>query len=217
MCLTAPRLVPFSIQREWTQDGMVILRAEISLPQPVWEDRTARRIRRFYRAQARAYLRYCQRLLLPQLQICRQEALDTSTPFTPAEARLDYHLTYDDGRFLSLYTQSMETGLPAGAQCSRHGDTWDLASGYPAPLTAFCPRSHRKILLAAAADAIRQQEAAGSAQYRPDWPRQLRRAFNSRNYYLTAEGLVFFYPMYALAPPLEGIPSFTVPFTLPQN
>lgn len=50
------------------------------------------------------------------------------------------------------------------------------------------------------------------AQYHPHWRRALRRAFNPRNYYLTPDGLAFFFPMYALAPAAEGIPVFHVPY-----
>ena len=42
--------------------------------------------------------------------------------------------------------------------------------------------------------------------------RLLRRHFNPQNYYLTAEGLVFFFPMYAIAPSVEGIPTFLFPY-----
>lgn len=68
-----------------------------------------------------------------------------------------------------------------------------------------------------AAGEIRQQEAAGHARYLPGWQRKLRRNFNARNFYLTPEGLVFFYPMYAIAPAMEGIPSFTVPWNHQQD
>lgn len=205
------RLESFAAEREWTVEGIPVLRAAVTLPQPAWEDATARRIRRFYQLQARSYLRYCQRWLLPQAEAAYREALAASAPLPCFTARLDYRVTCSDGRFLSLYTQSREAGLPGQTQLARHGDTWDLASGYPAPLSAFCPRGYRKRLLAAAEAEIRRQEAAGTAQYRPDWRRQLRRCFNPRNYYLTEEGLAFFYPMYAIAPAMEGIPVFTVP------
>ena len=50
------------------------------------------------------------------------------------------------------------------------------------------------------------------ARYDPEWRKKLRRRFNSRNYYLTEEGLTYFFPMYAIAPAAEGIPVFTVPY-----
>ena len=43
-------------------------------------------------------------------------------------------------------------------------------------------------------------------------PQDLRRRFNSQNYYLTQEGLTVFFPMYAIAPSAEGIPAFTIPY-----
>ena len=44
----------------------------------------------------------------------------------------------------------------------------------------------------------------------------MRRRFNAQNYYLTEKGLTFFFPMYAIAPPVEGIPVFTLPYGTAQ-
>lgn len=56
----------FSAEREWTVEGLPVLTAQVSLPEPVGsENRTTRRIRRYYRAQCRAFLRYCDRWLFP--------------------------------------------------------------------------------------------------------------------------------------------------------
>ena len=56
----------FVTEREWTVDGIPVLTATVTLPQPVEAaDAAARRIRRFYRLQGRCYLRYCERFLLP--------------------------------------------------------------------------------------------------------------------------------------------------------
>ena len=59
---------------------------------------------------------------------------------------------------------------------------------------------------------IHLQEAAGMARYSEGCHRLLRRHFNPQNFYLPPEGLAFFYPMYAIAPAMEGIPVFTVPY-----
>ena len=66
-------------------------------------------------------------------------------------------------------------------------------------------------MLRLAEEAIQQQEEAGIARYHPHCRRALRRHFDARNYYLSDEGLVFFYPMYAIAPAEERIPAFCVP------
>ena len=62
---------------------------------------------------------------------------------------------------------------------------------------------------------IQRQETAGYARYLDGWRRRLRQQFNPMRFYLTPEGLAFFYPMYAIAPAAEGIPAFTVPYTAP--
>lgn len=203
---------PFSVQREWTVEQVPVLSAAVSVPQPVPDrDRAARRIRRYYQTQCRAYLRYCEAELLPQA--AREYRLADSAPPPLFRAELTYQITYQDERFLSLYTQSTESvgGHPLRL---RWGDTWDLAAGCPVPLSAFFPaRSHwRRQLLDAAAEEIQRQERAGMAQYHPHWRKALRRAFNPQNYYLTHDGLAFFFPMYAIAPAAESIPAFQVPY-----
>ena len=100
-----------------------------------------------------------------------------------------------------------------------------FSASIPSPGRSPCPgkrsspagdllprRSGRRQLLELAARQIQRQEQAGTARYRPDWRRQLRRRFNPQNYYLTEEGLAFFYPMYAIAPAVEGLPTFLLPY-----
>ena len=50
------------------------------------------------------------------------------------------------------------------------------------------------------------------ARYHDKWRQHLRRSFNRENFFLTPEGLSVFWPMYAIAPAAEGIPTFTLPF-----
>lgn len=205
----------YSVERSWTAEGIPVLTARIALPQPTGRsDRIALRIRRYYRGQARAYLRYCEHQLLPMAAAACRTALENSTPLPDLTAELTYRVTYSEGGFWSLYTQSREPSEDGRTLLRRWGDTWDLRTGYPVPLSRFLPsRSSRKRQLTAlAANEIQRQEQAGHARYLPDWPRRLRRCFNAMRFYLTAEGLVFFYPMYALAPPVEGIPAFLCPW-----
>lgn len=209
------KMEPFAAEREWTVEGIPVLSAEAAVPQPVpAADRTARRIRRYYQLQLRAFLRYCEKWLLPQAAAEYRAALAASAPLPSFRAELRYEITYQDERFLSLYTQSREVTTPGQTLLTRRGDTWDLAAGYPVPLTAFFPpRSPwRRKILSVAAEEIRRQERAGIARYHEGWPRLLRRRFNPQNYCLTPEGLAVFFPMYAIAPAAEGIPTFVLPY-----
>lgn len=206
---------PFAAEREWTVEGIPVLAAAVSVPQPVPAgDRVSKRILRYYRLQCRSYLRYCERWLLPQAEAEYRAALSASLPLPRFRAELTYHVTYNEGGLWSLYTQSRETAGSGPSLLTRRGDTWDLNAGYPVELSSFFPpRSPwRKRLLTLAAEEIQRQEAAGVSRYHDSWRRELRRRFNAQNFYLTAEGLAFFFPMYAIAPPAEGVPTFVLPF-----
>ena len=205
----------FTAEREWTVDGIPVLTAAVSLPRPVpAADRVPRRIHRYYQLQCRSFLRYCERFLLPRAAAEYRAALEASAPLPVFRAELGYRVTWNSGGLWSLYTQSRETAPGGPALLTRRGDTWDLSAGYPAPLSAFFPpkTAWKKQLLTQAEGEIQRQEAEGTARYREDWRRQLRRSFNSQNFYLTEAGLSVFYPMYAIAPAAEGVPVFTLPY-----
>lgn len=206
---------PFAAEREWTVEGIPVLAASVTVPRPEPPaGSVSRRIHRYYQLQCRAYLRYCERWLLPQAEAEYRAALAASAPLPCFRAELDYRVTYNQGGLWSLYTQSREVTLPGQTLVTRRGDTWDLASGYPVPLSDFFPpRSpwKRRLLDLAAAE-IERQEKAGTARYHEAWRKELRRRFNPQNFYLTSEGLSFFFPMYAIAPGVEGVPTFLLPY-----
>ena len=201
-------------EREWTVEEIPVLTAAVSLPEPVpAADRISRRIRRYYQLQCRSFLRYCEAYLLPLAAAEYRAALAASQPLPRFHAELTYQVTYNEGGLWSLYTQSREQGPGGQTALLRRGDTWDLASGYPVALSALFRRSgwRRRLLEAVEAEAA-QRTAAGVSQYHEGVRRRLRQYFNPQNFYLTGEGLAVFYPMYAIAPAMEGIPVFTIPY-----
>ena len=202
-------------EREWTVEEIPVLTAAVSLPEPVpAADRISRRIRRYYQLQCRSFLRYCEAYLLPLAAEEYRAALAASQPLPRLHAELSYQVTYNEGGLWSLYTQSREQGPGGQTALLRRGDTWDLASGYPVALPALFPRRSgwkRRLLEAVEAEAARRA-AAGVSQYHEGLRRRLRQYFNPQNFYLTGEGLAVFYPMYAIAPAMEGIPVFTIPY-----
>lgn len=200
----------FAAERQWELEGIPVLTAGVSLPRPTASDRTSRRVGRYYRAQARAYLRYCDHFLFPMAVAACRAALEDSRPLPRFRAELTHRVTYDHDGFWSLYTQSREPEADGRTLLRRWGDTWDLRTGYPAELRSFFFRRSgwKRLLLERAEAEIRQQEAAGYTRYLPGWRRGLRRSFNPLRYYLTEEGVAFFYPMYTIAPAEAGIPVF---------
>jgi len=209
------RTEPFAAEREWEVEGVPVLQAAARVPQPVpAADRITRRIKRFYQLQCRSFLRYCERCLYPQAAAEYRSALEASRPLPVFRAELDYRVTYNEGGLWSLYTEIREAMGSGPATLTRRGDTWDLAEGYPAPLKDFFPAgtAWKKQLLTRAAEEMERRERAGAGRWREGWRRELRRSFNPQNFYLTGEGLAFFWPMYAIAPAPEGVPVFLLPY-----
>lgn len=205
---------PMEAERVWNAEGVPILRARASLPQPSAADRRWRKIRAFYRLQNRAFFRYCQGELRPWAEREWRTARENSLPAPDFRAELTFQETFRAGRWWSLYTELWENAAPGPSSRRRWGDTWDLSSGYPVALSAFfAPRVRwKRKLLTIAAEEIERREKRGLSVYHPDWRRRLRRCFNPRDYYISPDGLTFFFPMYALAPPMEGVPSFVCPW-----
>lgn len=147
---------PFAAEREWEVEGIPVLAAAISLPEPVGAGSAlTRRIRRYYQLQCRAFLRYCEHWLLPQAAAEYRAALETSRPLPCFRAELGYRVTYNEGGLWSLYTQSRETGPPAAGFCSaggipgiwRRGIRWRSAAFSPPGTDGkkrCCPRRQRK-------------------------------------------------------------------------
>lgn len=208
------KLEPFLARREWTVDGIPVLTAELSLPRPVGEGgRVARRLARYYQLYARSYLRYCERWLFPQSAEACRLALETSAPLPQDSARLSYCVTCNGGGVLSLYTESVER-CGGRLERRRHGDTWDLFTGYPIPLAACFPKKSpwRKALLRLSEAEIERRERAGAARYQEGWRRLLRRNFNPDHFYLSETELFWFWQMFTIAPSAEGVPVFSMPF-----
>lgn len=197
--------------RAYPPDDLPLLTAQLRLPR--WDGTGGTRFDRFYRAYARAFFSYCQNVLLPQAQAALDIARQNGGALPEWEIRLDTVVTFSNDRLLSLYTDTTER---CGGQrlLLRRSETWELSDGSLLSMDSLFPggKPWRRQLLRAAADRIRQQQEQGIARYHPDWQRRLRTAFNTDRFYLTEQGLSFYYQMYAIAPAAEGIPVFTIPW-----
>ena len=200
-------------EKVWEEEGVSVLIARICLPQLGGSSRRARRFNRYYRRFCRAYLRYCEQALLPAAAAQCRDALARSALWAPMCVSLRYTVSRCGGGLLSLYTDAREGQGFARPVTVRRADTWDLTVGLPMPLSEFFPRhcrARRRLLDFARAEARRQSEH-GAAFY-PDCRIALRRALNTRNFYLGADALHFFYPMYTVAPGSEDIVVFDLPY-----
>lgn len=210
--MTEPlQIKPYFAEHTFSDGDVPLLTVSAHLP--IWEGEHGKRFNRYYRAYSRAFMRYCQTSLLPMAQEVYHQAKENGGMIPDWHATLRTTLTCHCGTVVSLYTDSIEQ-LGEQRIVLRRGDTWDMASGTPLRLVdLFPPRAHvRKRLLTTAQEQIEREERLGLYRYLPDWRGRLRRSFHPQHFYIDDEGLTFFYQLYAIAPPSEGIPTFFLPY-----
>ena len=201
-------------EKAWDTDSIPVLHASVTLPQLALPTRRARRFDRYYRHLGRAYFAYCEQMLLPWAKAQCKAALESSAAWTHTLCEMSYRVTLREDDVISLYIDAKETNGPVPRLVLRRADTWDLNAMLPMPMGEFFPKRapYRKRLITLARETAQTQMAQGVAVYDENYRSLLRRAFSSRNYYLTDAGLCFFYPMYAVAPSAEGVVTFTAPY-----
>ena len=197
--------------RRYPPDDLPLLTAEIRLP--TGSGNRCRAFERYYAAYRRAFFSYCEGDVFPRARAALEAARQTGGALPEWTVTLDTRVTLQREDLVSLCTDTVERtgGRPL---VLRRAEAWDLtrcALLTPADLFPAEPYWKRR-LLGAAAEQIRQQYRRGTALYRPDWQRRLRTAFSRDHFYLTDQALCLFYQMYAIAPPAEGIPVFSIPW-----
>lgn len=209
-----PRLAEaLTEERTWDDGGITVLSASVTLPQLDGESCAARRFNRYYRRFCRAYLAYCDKVLLPDAAGSCRAAMETSAPWSAARAELSWRASLSRGDILSVVCDSDERVCGMPPFFIRRAEVWDLGMGLPIPAQEFFPpHTHlRRTLLRFARGEVRERAESG-ALFRDNWRVMLRRALDTRNYCLSGEGLVFFYPLGAIADAKEGIVSFTMAY-----
>ena len=171
------------------------------------------RFNRYYRACADTFERCCRRELLPRAESAYCRALENAGPLPQWEAALVCQVTMENDKLVSLRCDTTVSGMPYPT-AARRGDTWDLRRELLISLQdCFLPRTPwKRLLLEYAAAQIGAQEAQGLAHYHEDWQKRLYRAFRPQDFYLTDEGLCFFFSPGAIAPAYEGLPTFCLPY-----
>ena len=201
----------FTAERQFPPDDLPLLTAQLRLPR--WNGQGGKRFDRYYAAYARAFFSYCRHTLLPRATQALALAQQSGGAIPDWHIALDTVVTLHTDRLLSHYTDTVEQ-TEGRRLVIRRADTWDLAENTPLAPTRLFPGVSvpRRRLLRAVTEQILRQQEQGTASYHPDWRRAIRAALSTDHLYLTQEHLCLFYQMYTIAPALEGIPVFRIPY-----
>lgn len=208
------RLAPPKTYEEVFRDGeRVLLTLRSRWPQLEESCPGCRRINRYYDALAQ---RWKERWTGPLLADAKAAA-GPETP--PWEARLDFTVTLFQGELFSLYWDVWEDVGRRRPRRLRQGDIWQLPQGTPLTLRELLPQRRwwKGPILEEVRRQIGERLRRGEALFYDGWPSLASRKFSPGRAYLTPEGPVVFYPVEALAPALEGFPSFSLKALLPSG
>ena len=201
----------------WSQaldwEGEPVLLLAQSLPEPEGEGTGAVRLRRYYRRLGALWRERWAQVLYPRACAALAEAREASRPFQPWRAGLEHQITWDDGEVVSLWVDVTEARDKGRSLTVRSAGTWRQSSGAPVALKEVLPegRHWRRTALEEVRRQIGARLAGGESLLYPDAAERAAGEFSPRRFYLTEEGPVLFYPLYALGAHAEGLPRFPLP------
>lgn len=202
-----------------TWEGEPILALSLRYPTFAEDSPGQRRVGRYYRQVVEHWRARWEGTFFQQACAAAAVARAASRPFHCWEATLDYTITYQTDDLFSLYLDACEHTGGQQSLSVRQGDVWAMPSGTPRSLRSFFPPNCRwkAQVLTQATQQIEELLTTGDYQFEENWRKKLVVTFDPARFYLEARGIILFYPLYAIAPHVEGIPTFliTPPTSLP--
>lgn len=202
---TPPKLGRPGLYRQTFREGeRVLLTVKAAWPQLEGDSIGAKRINRYCDALARRWQKRWEGSLLK----AAKAAAGPDTP--PWSAGMDFTVTLLREDLFSFYLEIWEDVGLSRPRRLRLGETWHLPEGVPLPLKEVLSpgRRWRRAVLTEVRRQIEARLESGESLFRADWPRLVVSRFSPQRFYCTEAGPSLFYPVDAIAPSLEGFPTF---------
>lgn len=201
---------------DFTLEEEVVLRCELTWPECTGTWKGLRAINRYYHRVAQVWRKRWEREVYVRACLDLAERRAQGQSFRPWQASLTTQVTRQEVGLLSLIQDAAEQAGYDRPVTVRRGDTWSLETGTPRTMGSFFhgERRWKKRLLAQVEEEAMRRIAEGESLLDPDCAHRLRRLFDRENFCLTGEGMQVFFPMYALGPSAEGVPTFDIALPL---
>ena len=198
-----------SEERLFCAEDIPLLTAQVSLP---YTENNNGRFNRYYRIFQQKFEQYCSKEVFPRAEAAYFRAKEEAGAIPQWRSEVKSTITLEKDGILSLFCDTIVTGTPQ-RQVRRQGDTWDMTRGLFLQLSdCFPARAPWKArLLEHAEKVIESEEKAGLSHYHDGWRSKLRSSFHAHRFYLSEEGLHFFFPFGSLA--AGEISDFLLPFS----
>lgn len=170
-------------------------------------------VNQFYNERTLAFLHYLTHTFAAEALQSYLSSIENNYPVIPYEAQTTYSVTYNHLCIVSLYEDRYLFTGGAHGTTTRYGQTWNLATGKRLELKDFFPNHTAEQWENALISAVVSQASKNPSYYFPELEENVRKNFNSENFFLSPEGLHIFYQQYDIAPYSSGIQVFTIPFS----
>lgn len=205
-----------TMKRTLTYNGTPILTYSISYPKFFCaENKTPlKRINNFFFKKANEFANYCETDLFKEAVSDYKESEKNSYPFHEHQADLNYKVTYNETFVLSLYLDRYVFMGGAHGTTKRVAYTFDLKKQDKMNLSEFFMSGtyYTGYILEEINKQIASQLIQNPGIYFEDYETLTKEYFDSKNFYLTPEGMAIFYQQYDIAPYSTGLPTFLLPY-----
>lgn len=210
-----PVIKQMTIEDTLYYDNTIVVTVKINYPQISSESLTSaeRSFNRFNEISARHLAGYAHTRLQSDAISHYNYAKQNNFPFNSYELLTVFDVTYNKNNLLSLYSDRYEYTGGAHGITLRSAQTWDIIRGGRLTLRGlFIPGyNYRSEILEQITRMAKQNEAQGDF-YFDNLEANIIEYFNPLNFYLTDEGIAFYYPLYTIAPYASGIIVFVIPY-----
>jgi hypothetical protein len=163
--------------------------------------------------QTQKFLDYVNYEMFKNAIVDYQNSQQQGFPFNPYGAFLKYTISYNQNCVLSSYHDQYTYTGGAHGSTLRFGTTYSLKTGRVLPLSYWFKNNYKQRVLEEVTKQADLMNAQQPGLLFEDYRKLLVDTFNEDSYYLSPEGLVFYYGQYDIAPYVAGIITFTIPYS----
>ncbi len=200
-----------SLEKAFTIElaGETLVTVNIAVPQLTPLTAGTQRINRHYKAVLTFWERYARGNLAREARKQYTYFSAQGFPFAPFSLTLTYTVLFLNEQLLSVVLDRYEYTGGANGFTVRQADTWYLASGFP--LHMKLTAKQRKEVCGYITNLAQSQQ---EIMYFEPLPKLVCQFFRENQFYLTPEGVAFFYGEVTIAPHAAGIQTFVIPYEM---
>lgn len=174
----------------------------------------AQAINLHYADLANSMERHVQNVLYPLAAESARYITKNDPPFHSYEFDMSYKITYNSDCITSLYLEQYSFMGGAHGATVRTSDTWDFSTGRQMQLGDFYSgvTDYEEGIRQWITYQISQILVNAPSTFFEDYVQRVHDSFKPESYYLSQDGLVFYFQQYDIAPYATGLPEFTLPY-----